>query len=90
MWKADQCMQRTMSPNTQERKVTASFKLPPDLEKNINTDLDAGKYRSRSDAYVSVMREYYHNRELEEKILQRLTRLEERMAEVEAELRKKQ
>jgi len=83
-------MQRTMSPNTQERKATASFKIPPDLEKNIISDLEAGRYRSRSDAYVSVMREYYHNRGFEEKILQRITRLEERMAEVEAELRKKQ
>lgn len=75
-------MQRIMSPNIHQRRVSASFKLPPDLEKNIENDLAAGKYSCRSDAYVSIMREYYRIQS-EDRILQRISDLEKRVAELE-------
>ena len=72
-----------MSPNVHQRSVSASFKLPPDLEKNITDDIAAGRYRSRSDAYVSVMREYYRRRN-EDKSEQRFLVIEREISELKA------
>lgn len=86
MMKANQCMQRIMTSNNQQRKVTASFKLTPDLEKHITEDLNAGLYRSRSDAYVYGLRGYYENRETIGKILLELLDKNREIKELTKEL----